>query len=190
MVSSQDIQALLRKALAAVIGAVLGFVLLSALLVGGFVMLLEAATLGLEPWVGEAGAYGITGVACLLLLGIVFYRMLHGPQKKAGDEGDGEKSEGTSPLNAFRKLITKNPWEAILVAFALGVTEQSDPRMRQMLIQSGLAFLKVSNVMDDGEPGDEASGLDSASNDERADGASVDSANTSVPDQGDDRPAH
>ncbi|BES73310.1 hypothetical protein RE428_43280 [Marinobacter nanhaiticus D15-8W] len=170
MFSSQDIKALLRKALAAAIAAVLGFVLLSALLIGGFVMLLEAATLALAPWVGDAGAYGITGGFCLLLLGIFFFRMFHGPASKSKSSSEGDKEEGPSPLNAFSKLITKHPWEAVLVAFALGITEQSDPRMRQMLIQSGLAFLKVGNAMDDGES-DGESGMSQASNDESADAA-------------------
>lgn len=168
MFSSADIQALLRKALVAVVGAILGFLLLSALLVGGFVMLLEAATLGLSPWVGEAGAYGITGGVCFLLLGIIFYRMLYGPAKKHKSKSKSDTDESPSPLNAFRKLITTHPWEAVLIAFALGITEQSDPRMRQMLIQSGLAFLKVGNVMDDGESDDD-SGMAQASNDDNVD---------------------
>lgn len=179
MFSSKDIKALLRKTLAAAIAAVLGFVLLSALLIGGFVMLLEAATLALAPWVGEAGAYGITGGFCLLLLGLFFYRMFHGPAKKPKAAAEGGKDEGSSPLNAFSKLITQHPWEAVLVAFALGITEQSDPRMRQMLIQSGLAFLKVGNVMDDGESDDD-SGMSRASNDETVDPPSSES--------GDDKP--
>ncbi|WP_148864296.1 DUF898 domain-containing protein [Marinobacter fonticola] len=173
MISPGDIKALLRKALAAFIGAVLGFVLLSALIIGGFVMLLKAATLGLSPWVGEAGAYGITGFVCFLLLGIFFYCVLRQPNKSSGEGADDDGKEGgVSPANAFRKLITKNPWEAVLIAFALGVTEHSDPRMRQMLIQSGIAFLKVGNIMDDGEPGDEEAAMDRASNDE-SEGAEV-----------------
>lgn len=160
MISSEGIQALVRKALGAIIGAVLGFVLLSALLIGGFVMLLKAASLGLTPLVGEAGAYGITGFACVLLLGLFFYRMMKSPAKKSGD-GESGSEDGTSfsPVDAFRKLVTNNPWEAVLTAFALGVTEQSDPRMRQFLIQSGLAFLKAANAVDSGEPeNDDAAG--------------------------------
>lgn len=144
---SGELQALLRKVLAALIGAALGLVFLSALLIGGFVLLVKAAALGLEPWVGQAGAFGITGGVCFALLGFFFYRMMRtpAPSREASTGG------GSSPLAAFRKLIVENPWEAVLTAFALGITEQSDPRMRQFLIQSGLAFLKAANAMDDGE---------------------------------------
>lgn len=151
MLSSGDIQALLRKALAAAIGAVLGFVLLSALLIGGFVMLLKAATLGLSPWVGDAGAYGITGGVCFILLAVFFFRMFKGPVRQSSPDAAGSRS----PVDAVRKLIIENPWEAILMAFALGITEQSDPRMRQMLMQSGMAFFKAANAMDDPEAGND-----------------------------------
>ncbi|MDG5500904.1 hypothetical protein [Marinobacter sp. BGYM27] len=172
MMSSEDIKALVRKALGAVIGFVLAFVLLSALLIGGFVMLLKAASLGLTPWVGEAGAYGITGFACVLLLAFFFYRMLKSPAKKSGDSEAGSGGKSFSPVDAFRKLIINNPWEAVLTSFALGVTEQSDPRMRQFLIQSGLAFLKAANAMDDGEPeNDDATGSGDGVPEDTAQGA-------------------
>ncbi|TBW58494.1 hypothetical protein EZI54_03680 [Marinobacter halodurans] len=158
---SGELQALLRKVLAALIGAALGLVLLSALLIGGFVLLAKAATLGLAPWVGEAGAFGITGAVCFALLGFFFYRMMRTPSRSMGRPAGGR----SSPLAAFRRLIVENPWESVLTAFALGITEQSDPRLRQFLVQSGLAFLKAANAMDDGGAENDERPPDTSAND-------------------------
>ena len=75
MPDSAWLQGVLRKAVAAIIGFMLAFVLLVALLITGFYMLVNAATLALSPMLGEAGAMAVTGVSCLLLLALFFYRM-------------------------------------------------------------------------------------------------------------------
>ncbi|MEP1581400.1 MAG: hypothetical protein ABJK18_02560, partial [Marinobacter sp.] len=64
MPDSAWLQGVLRKAVAAIIGFMLAFVLLVALLITGFYMLVNAAMLALSPVMGEAGAMAVTGMSC------------------------------------------------------------------------------------------------------------------------------
>ncbi|MDP4547119.1 hypothetical protein [Marinobacter sp. MDS2] len=141
MPDSDWLQGALRKAIAAFLGFMLGFVLLVALLLTGFYLLVNAATLALTPWLGVAGALAVTGLSCLLLLFLFFYRMTRPlPSKPSDGSSSGQSSR--SPVEAMKRLIQKNPLEAALAAFALGVLEQGDPRMKSLLMQGGMALAK------------------------------------------------
>ncbi len=72
MPDSAWLQGALRKVVAAVLGLLLALVLLVALLITGFYMLVNAATLALAPVLGEAGAMAVTGFFCILLLVLFF----------------------------------------------------------------------------------------------------------------------
>lgn len=146
----------MRKAVAAVLGILLALVLLTALLVTGFYLLVNAATLALAPLVGEPAAMAITGFACFLLLALVFYRLTQ-PARSDG-KGQSAKAGSSSPIGVIRNLIRNNPLESALAAFALGVAEQSDPRLKSLLLQGGMALMKEANA-EAGEGG-------SSSNDE------------------------
>lgn len=173
MISRGELQALLRKALAAVIGALLGLILLSALLLGGIILLLKGALLGLTPWLGEAGAYGATGLICLVLLGLFFARLLHRPAGSPSTEASQDPSR-SSPIQRLRQLIRQNPWEALLIAFTLGLVERTDPQLRKLLLQGGLALFNQS----EDDPTDEADSKAAPS-----DAADLDSASASDPSQ-------
>ncbi|WP_165856176.1 hypothetical protein [Marinobacter sp. JSM 1782161] len=154
MLAGPEVQALLRKAVAAVLGALLGLMLLGALLIGGLVMVWHAAILGLSPWVGEAGAWGMTGGVCFALLALFFYRMIRGPLRAAA--GETGRASGGSMVARLRRLIAENPWESVVAAFAVGVAGQADPRLRQFLLQSGLAMIRAANAVDGGEAENDA----------------------------------
>ncbi|WP_323751408.1 hypothetical protein [Marinobacter sp.] len=164
MPDSDRLQGALRKAIAAFLGFMLSFVLLVALLITGFYLLVNAATLALTPLLGGAGAMAVTGLSCLLLLFLFFYRMTRPlPSKQSEGSGDGDSSG--SPFGAVKRLIQKNPLEAALAAFALGVVEQGDPRLKSMLMQGGMALAKEAERQqrgDDGEGGGPEAANDAA----------------------------
>ncbi len=138
------LQGVLRKAVAAIIGFMLALVLLVALLITGFYLLVNAATLALSPLLGEAGALAVTGLACLLLLALFFYRMTRPvTSKKPAREG---KEQSASPIDTIRDLVRNNPLEAVAAAFTLGVVEQSDPRLKSLLLQGGMVLMKEAEA--------------------------------------------
>lgn len=146
MFSKQDLAQALRKALAAVLGGLLAFALLSALLIAGVVLVLRAAVTGLTPLVGEAAALGLTGLACFLLLGVFFWRLIRTPDSSGKDsEGTAEQSE--EPLDLTRRLIRKNPWEAAITAFVVGILGQGDMRARALLLKGGLLALYEAEAL-------------------------------------------
>ncbi|GGE61968.1 hypothetical protein GCM10011533_13020 [Streptosporangium jomthongense] len=146
MPDSATIQSALRKAVAAITGMVLALVLLTALLVTGFYLLVNAATLALAPFVGKPGAMAITGGVCLCLLAFFFYRMTR--PAKAGRDAQSSSPHLGSPIELLRSLITRNPLEAAALAFAVGVAEQSDPRLKKLLLQGGMVLMRQSAESD------------------------------------------
>ncbi|WP_417515547.1 hypothetical protein [Marinobacter sp.] len=141
---SATIQSTLRKAVAALTGVVLALVLLTALLITGFYLLVNAATLALAPLVGKPGAMAITGLACLCLLALFFYRMTRPARKLRDNESKSSDSGAGSPVDTLRLLIQRNPLEAALMAFAAGVVEQGDPRLKNLLLQGGMTLMRQS----------------------------------------------
>lgn len=153
MFDSATVQGLLRKAVAAITGFMLGLVLLTALLLAGFYLLVKAATLALSPWLGEAGALAVTGFACLLLLALFFYRMTRpvSSGKSGSEEGEDERS-ARSPIEVLRNLIRENPLEAAFTAFAVGILEQGDPRLKSLLLQGGMVLMKRAEAEEPSDP--------------------------------------
>jgi len=165
MLDSAQIQGALRKAAAAIIGVVLSMVLLTALLITGFYLLVQASLIAMSPLLGEAGAMALAGFVCLLLLAIVFQRLTR-PVRR---DKSGQKASGTSRsgIDVLRDLIRENPLEAALTAFAVGVVEQSDPRLRALLLQGGMSLMKQAETEETNSPaaGDESSAQPSSSPD-------------------------
>jgi hypothetical protein len=152
MPESTQLQGIVRKAVAAVTGFLLAMVLLVALLITGFYLLVHALVLALTPWLGAAGAMGVAGFLCLLLLAVFFHRMT----RPASSGKRRETASGTrSPVDILRKLIKDNPLEAVLAAFAAGVVEQGDPRLKSLLLQGGMELMKQadSGAEPEAEPG-------------------------------------
>ncbi|MEP1214280.1 MAG: hypothetical protein ABJM11_01015 [Marinobacter sp.] len=145
MPDSAWLQGVLRKAVAAILGLMLGLVLLVALLITGFYLLINAATLALSPFLGEAGALAVTGLACLLLLALFFYRMTR-PAASKKSAGEGKEDSSGSPVDVIRDLVRNNPLEAVAAAFTLGVVEQSDPRLKSLLLQGGMVLMKEAEA--------------------------------------------
>ncbi|ODC04082.1 hypothetical protein BFW38_11620 [Terasakiispira papahanaumokuakeensis] len=173
MISREELQTLLRKALAAVIGALLGLILLSVLLIGGIILLLKGALLGLTPWLGQAGAYGVTGSICLALLGLFFVRLLHRSTGSSSTESSQPDSKPSS-IQRLRQLIRQNPWEALLIAFTLGLIERTDPHLRKLLLQGGLALFNQS----EDEATDEAESTEASADATDLDSSSVNDSPT------------
>jgi hypothetical protein len=151
MLDSAQVQGALRKAVAAIIGFVLAMVLLTTLLLTGFYLLVEAAILALSPWLGEAGAMGLLGFVCVLLLALFFQRLTRpASSSKSGKDADGKSRSG---IDVLRDLIRENPTEAALIAFAVGIAEQGDPRLKSLLLQGGAILMKRAESEDTDEAG-------------------------------------
>jgi hypothetical protein len=144
MLDSAQIQGALRKAAAAIIGLVLAMVLLTALLITGFYLLVQAALVALSPWLGEAGAMALVGCVCVLLLAIVFQRLTRPVYPgKSGQKAGGKSRSG---VDVLRDLIRENPLEAAMMAFAVGIAEQGDPRLKSLLLQGGMILMKRADA--------------------------------------------
>lgn len=151
MLDSAQLQGAVRKAAAAIIGFLLAMVLLTALLLFGFYLLVQAAILALSPWLGEAGAMGLAGFVCILLLALVFHRLTRpASSSKRRKESDAESGSG---IDAIRNLIKENPLEAALMAFAVGIAEQKDPRLKSLLLKGGMVLMKQSESAKPDQPG-------------------------------------
>ncbi|WP_150913482.1 hypothetical protein [Marinobacter halotolerans] len=144
MLDSAQIQGALRKAAAAIIGVVLSMVLLTALLITGFYLLVQASLIAMSPFLGEAGAMALAGFICLLLLAIVFQRLTR-PVRR-GKSGEKASETSRSGIDVLRDLIRENPLEAALTAFAAGVVEQSDPRLKSLLLEGGMSLMKQAET--------------------------------------------
>lgn len=154
MPDSARIQNLLRRGVAAIVGVLLAVALLTALVLAGFYLLLRALALALMPVWGEPAALAVTGAVCLLLVGGIFWLLVR-PGRAASKRSGHSASEGSSPVSQLRKLVRENPLESAMTAFALGVVEQSDPRLRSLLLQGGMVLMKEGESgTSDAEGGD------------------------------------
>lgn len=146
MFTREELESALRKALAAAIGGLLAFALLSSLLIAGVILLLWAATSGLTPVVGQAGALAITGVVCFVLLGLFFWRLTRTPKSSDVKDTGEESGPSETPLQVIRKLIRHNPWESIAAAFALGIVGQGDARMKSLILKGGMMAMQEAEL--------------------------------------------
>lgn len=155
------IQGALRKAVAAITAFMLGLILLAALLITGFYLLVQAAILGLQPHVGEAAALALVGLACVLLLAGFFWRLAGaGATAKSSRSGS---AGSRSSLDGVRELIRENPLEAALTAFAVGIAQQGDPRLKSLLMQGGMELMKQGEGHSPPAPSDPEPATSSAS---------------------------
>lgn len=152
MLDTAGVQTLLRRAAAAIIGCLLALALMTSLVLAGFYLLLRALTLALMPFLGEAGALAVTGLVCLCLVGGVILLMMRPAKAPVGRSSPSAKGS-LSPVSQLRKLIRDNPLESAMTAFALGVVEQGDPRLRSLLLQGGMVLMKQAET---GDPPSEA----------------------------------
>ncbi|MEH6354405.1 MAG: hypothetical protein V7760_00060 [Marinobacter sp.] len=144
MFDSAVIKSTIRKAAAALIGFVMALILLAALLLTGLHLLVNAGTLALAPLVGQAGAMAISGLVCVLLVVLFFYRLVSPgkPSKSQSGSKNSGKMASRSPVQILRSAITDNPLEAMAIAFAAGIAGHDDSRLRSLLLQGGMAMME------------------------------------------------
>lgn len=140
MPDSTQIQDAVRKAVAVVTGLVLSMVLLTALLLTGFYLLIQASIIGLAPHIGQAAAMAVVGAACMLLL-IVFFRRMTA-SKRPTQRKDSQATGAMPGLGSLRELIRENPLESAFTAFAFGFAHETDPRLKSLLLQGGMELMK------------------------------------------------
>lgn len=144
MPNSTQIQGAVRRVVAAVTGFVLSMVLLTALLITGFYLLIQSAIIALTPQVGEAAAMGLVGSSCILLLVAFFRRMTSG--RSSTQSSNRENAGAASGIARLRELIRENPMESALMAFAFGFAQESDPRLKSLLLQGGMELMKRTSA--------------------------------------------
>ncbi|WP_372985591.1 hypothetical protein [Marinobacter sp.] len=155
MLDSAQVKGAVRKAVAAITGFILGLVLLTALLITGFYLLIQAAIMALSPYLGQATAMAVVGSGCVLLLAAFFWRMT--ASSSPAKRGKRKSAGTTSGLDKLREFIRENPLESALTAFAVGVAETSDPRLKTLLMQGGMELMKRTDSQDGEESTDQAS---------------------------------
>lgn len=144
MFDSDAIKSTIRKAAAALIGFVMALILLAALLLTGLDLLVSAGTLALAPLVGQAGAMAISGLVCMLLVALFFWRLVSpvASSKTQSASKGSTKPASRSPIQTLRSAITDNPLEAIAIAFAAGIAGHDDSRLRRLLLQGGMSMME------------------------------------------------
>ena len=150
MLDSAQIKGAVRKAIAAITGFMLALVLLTALLITGFYLLIQAAIMALSPQLGQAAAMAVVGSGCVLLLAAFFWRMT--ASSSSTKRGKHEGAGSTSGLDKLREFIRENPLESALAAFAVGVAQEADPRLKTLLMQGGMELMKRTDLEDGEEP--------------------------------------
>ncbi|MDY6816518.1 MAG: hypothetical protein SV598_11715 [Pseudomonadota bacterium] len=140
MLDSAQVKGAVRKAVAAITGFILALVLLTALLITGFYLLIQAAIMALSPYLGETTAMAVVGSGCVLLLAVFFWRMT--ASSSSARPGKRKGTGTTSGLDKLREFIQENPLESALTAFAVGVAQSSDPRLKNLLMQGGMELMK------------------------------------------------
>lgn len=154
------VEGAVRKAVAALTGFLLALVLLTALLITGFYLLVQAAILALTPIIGEAAAMATVGGLCMLLLVAFFWRLTRTPSPSRS--GAGSASGQASALDNIRDLIRRNPFESVLTAFAVGLAQQGDPRLRSLLMKGGMELMKEAEAEQRDQPDSDTSSAEDA----------------------------
>ena len=60
----------------------------------------------------------------------------------------GVEAQSGLGIDAIRNLIKANPLEAALMAFAVGIAEQKDPRLKSLLMEGGMVLMKRAESSD------------------------------------------
>lgn len=134
----------IRKILLTLIGLFAAAAAAAALIIAAVIYLLRGLAEALMPLTGPAGAYALTGTACLLLIliaGIGLGLALPGrPRRSADDDGSGKSGAAHSAVDVTRTLIRRYPLEAAGIALVAGYAAE-DPEVRRLLLKSGQAYV-------------------------------------------------
>lgn len=138
---------LLRAVLLVSIGLI-ALALICTITVLGLMSLLSALTAAAAVYIGSTGATFLIGALCLspVLVAIMIIIRLYRNVKKAINQHADDNDTENSANNALSSLIKGNPWEAASLAFLLGFTYNSDPKLRALIMHEGLDKLKTTSA--------------------------------------------
>lgn len=108
-------------------------VLMIGLLAGGITLLIQALIYQLTPLVGVAGAYAVSGGVCLaavVLTGAIVISYLR--RARQASVAAGEQETASDPYQMAWVLIQQHPLEAVLAAFAVGLTASEPEELKRV----------------------------------------------------------
>ena len=104
----------------------------------GAIWLVQGLTLWLSMHVGDAAAHAISGALCILPLALVvlrLWRLSRMPAQPLRHAGD-----------TLRDMVRENPWEAMGVAFLMGVTQHGQHQDRLVVLREHLHAMRRDKV--------------------------------------------
>ncbi|MBZ2168726.1 hypothetical protein [Marinobacter sp. F4216] len=140
MIDSTVLKNAVRKIIAGVVGLIVAVILLCALLITSFYLLVQASVQALTPLVGNTEAMAIVGGSCGLILVLFFWGLIAPRSSSKTKKTSGDRS-GLS-VDSVRAIIREHPMECAMTAFAMGVVQQTDPKLRSVLLQGGFELMK------------------------------------------------
>ena len=120
------------------IALVIALVVVSGLIIGGLFLLLQSVMLFLTPILGEAAAYGIAGLTCILSV-IIFVFLVVRQAKKVREQPSIQEPK-MHVAQAMRRTVEDYPIESALVAAALGFSFNDKEELKSVL------FYAMSNT--------------------------------------------
>ena len=64
----------------------------------------------------------------------------------SGRSRENSDDKSRTGIDVLRDLIRENPLEAAMMAFAAGIAEQGDPRLKSLLLQGGMILMKRADA--------------------------------------------
>ncbi|AZZ90159.1 hypothetical protein EUZ85_05310 [Hahella sp. KA22] len=114
--------------------AAMGIWLLAlALILGGLALQFKALVMVLQPMLGAAAAYSLTGLACFLLLATPCLLMWIGLRRKAQRPAPAASAEAHDPYGSAAVLVKKYPLESVAIAFAAGFSANDREQLQSLL---------------------------------------------------------
>ncbi|QSP94778.1 hypothetical protein LPB19_16660 [Marinobacter salinisoli] len=148
MIDSVVVKNAVRKVIAGIVGLIVAIILLCALLITSFYLLVQASIQALTPLVGNTPAMAIVGGSCALVL-VLFFLALMAPMSSSKSSSKRKKTAGgrsALSVDGVRAIIREHPMESAMTAFAVGVVQQTDPKLRSVLLQGGFELMKHQDL--------------------------------------------
>lgn len=80
------------------------------------------------------------------LLALVFHRLTRQVSDRKRQKGS--EAQSCSGIDPIRNLIKANPLDAAWMAFAVGIAEQKEPRLKSLLMEGGMVLMKRAESSD------------------------------------------
>ncbi|ABC27583.1 hypothetical protein HCH_00683 [Hahella chejuensis KCTC 2396] len=104
-----------------------------ALILGGLAFQFKALVTLLQPMLGAAAAYSLTGLACFLALAVPCLLVWGGLRRKARRQTAAASEDAHDPYAGAATLVKKYPLESVTIAFAAGFSANDREQLQTLL---------------------------------------------------------